>query len=199
MRRRITLLVTALTFACSFVIAAEDEEKADNEKTWSIGLDKKGVGIEEVEPDSKEAADQSTLGAGRTKWMGGQQYRPLDQDPRWHVGQSVRSALDVDLAYARIKKAFAFDTTEERLANTPAVRGHASALHQAGFLYEAEPGAYYKMRDRTRRTADRIVQVEIIKESSGSRIEYGFAKPGLQDVGSYAQEIQTHIIAAVSR
>ncbi len=196
---RITLLVTALTFAYGVVIAAADEEKAGNEKTWSIGLGKKGVEIEEVESTSKEAGDQSAVGAGRTKWMGGQKYRPLDQDPRWHVGEPIRSGLDVDLTYARIKKAFDFDTTEERLANTPAVRGHVSALHRAGFLYEAEPGAYYKMRDRTLRTADRIVQIEIVRERIGSRIEYGFAKSGLRDVGAYAQQLQTRIVAAVSR
>lgn len=198
MKRRITLLV-ATAFVCSFVFAQEDEESTDNEKTWSIGIGKNGVSVDEVEPNSNAADEQSTVGAGRTKWMGGQRQLPLDQDSRWYVGNVIESSLDVDVAYARLKREFEFDTTEERLANTPAVRGHVSALHQGGFLHEAEPGAHYVMRDRTDRTADRIVQIEIFKETSGSQIEFGFAKHGLTDVSSYALQIHTRIVNAVDR
>ena len=198
MRRRITLLVTALMFACSFVSAADNEDKQANEKTWSIGIGKKGLEVQEIEYPASTVDNAQSATAQQSRVLT-EAYRPLGTDPRWSKAAPICLGGDIDVAYIRIKKEFGYLTPDERLAATPGAWGNIQVIkRREGFEYVAQQGVYYLMRDRSRRTGDRIIETKLSKDGTNKYcLEYGFANVGLTNVPAYAAELKARYIAAI--
>lgn len=117
---------------------------------------------------------------------------------KWRIAPTIETNIDVDTAYVRIKREFGFNTLEERLATTPGVYGSAQELYRNGFMFSAEPGARYLMRDRTGpQKMGRIVQIEVRKEGAGSLVEFAFATAGLASVSVYEKELRARIVGAL--
>ena len=121
---------------------------------------------------------------------------------KWHVADPIEVELDVDTAYLRLKREFNFNTIEERLANTHTTGDTGgrdallSDLYNAGFAFEGQTGVYYLMRDRTTET-DRIIQVQVSKNGSGSRIDFAFVTAQLVSVPQYRDQLRQRILKSV--
>lgn len=117
---------------------------------------------------------------------------------KWRIAPTIETSIDVDTAYVRIKSEFRFNTLEERLATTPGVYGSAQELYRNGFMFSAEPGARYFMRDRMGpQKMGRIVQIEVRKGGAGSLVEFAFATAGLESVSVYENELRARIVGAL--
>lgn len=116
---------------------------------------------------------------------------------KWRIAPTIETSIDVDTAYVRIKSEFGFKTLEERLALTPSIR-YTQTLYNDGFMYSAEPGVRYLMRDRTGEQKNgRVIQVEISKDGSGAIVEFAFATAGLDVVSDYEMQMISRISGAI--
>lgn len=197
MKRCITLLV--LSFAMVFAANAADDTKDGKEKTWSIGIGKKGVTVEEVENEKTQRSANATSTQTQPKRVR-TRNTTLETDPRWSQVNPTCLSGNIDVAYVRLKKEFGYMTAEERIARTPGADGDLNYIkRQGGFEYVAQQGVYYLMRDKTKRTGNRIVQAELTTDGENTYcLSYGFVNTGLLNPTKYSNDLGARMISAVN-
>lgn len=120
-----------------------------------------------------------------------QQVAPSE---KWRVAPVMTTKLDVGTVYVRIKREFSFMTLEERKAATPGVE-YDQTLYNSGFMYSADAGVRYLMRDRDGPARQgRVRQITIEKTPTGAQIEFAFATAGLTSVTDYENQMRARIL-----
>ena len=116
---------------------------------------------------------------------------------------SWRTRVDVDTAYARVKRAFGYESRKEVLSQGEWGRW---AVQDGAFKYEATPGALYHMSRVVAHTYKGDVykeplRTDLEKDGKGTRVQIRYwVNPKLVDsTDAYGASIKKRVVAALKR